>query len=168
MYFRKAFHYYWPQIKKYKWSGMLVFLGYGLGNLLAYIVTPFLYKKIIDLVSVSSPVLVPMDQLFHLVYFVVLTIIAYLILYRVGDYSIVYFQGNVMREIHNDTFQRLMNHSYKFFSNSFAGSLVAKAKRFVASFERLSDVVSFSLWSAFLQLTGVFVVLFWTNYKLGF
>src|SRR3989344_6258222 len=167
MYFRRVFHYYWPQVKKYKWSFLLTFFFYGVGTILAYIITPYLYKKIIDLISISAPELVDLKRLFYFVSLVVVNITAYLIIYRLGDYLIVYFQSNAMREIRNDTFRRLIDHSYKFFSNNFAGSLVTKAKRFVSSFETMHDMASFNFWSATIQLLGVFIVLFLNSTKLG-
>lgn len=167
MSFRRVFHYYWLQVRKYKWSFFLTFLFYGIGVVLAYLLTPYLYKKIIDLISVANPLQVDIRELFYLIALVAGTIISYLVLYRVGDYLVVYAQANIMREIYNDTFRRLLNHSYKFFSNTFAGSLVTKAKRFVSSFEMMHDVVSFSLWMALIQLVGVFIILFLTSPVLG-
>jgi len=168
MYFRRVFHYYWPQVKKYKWPFLLVLFGYGVGVVFGNVVNPYLYKKIIDLVSLTAPNAAIAPDIFRLALFIVLSIIIFTIFYRVGDYAVAYFEANVIREIHNDTFRRLMNHSYKFFSNHFTGSLVAKARRFSGSFEKISDVVSFSIWFTIVQLTGVFIVLFLSVPTLGF
>src|SRR3990167_6168905 len=168
MYFRRVFHYYWPQVKKYKWPFLLVLFGYGVGFVFGNLCNPYLYKKIIDLVSLTAPNAAIAPDIFRLALFIVLSIIIFTIFYRVGDYAVAYFQSNVIREIHNDTFRRLMNHSYKFFSNNFSGSLVAKAKRFAASFERMDDIISFNIWFIFVELIGVFVVLFLNVPKIGF
>lgn len=168
MSFERVFHYYWPQVKKYKWSFGAVFLFYGLGVFLAYILTPVLYKKIIDLISVSGLEFVEVKELYFFVFLVAAVTIIYNIAFRVGDYTIVHFQSKALREISNDTFNRLLKHSYRFFSNNFSGSLVAKAKRFIAAFETIHDIVSFNLSAALIQLAGVFIVLFITAPGIGF
>jgi ABC-type multidrug transport system fused ATPase/permease subunit len=125
-------------------------------------------KKIIDLISGAVPNDILRDQLFHYIFLVTVAVFVYQILYRIGDYLISYYEANVIREIHNDTFARLMNHSYKFFSNNFSGSLVSKSKRFAASFERITDIISFQLWFTLVHLTGVLTVLFLKAPQIGF
>ena len=166
-YFR-LFHYYWPQIKKYKWSFFLSFIAYAGGVIFSSVIVPILYKRIIDIISNANPGSVSSEDLFAVLVKLILVILIFNVFYRAGDYLISYFQANAIREIHNDTFRRLMNHSYKFFSNNFSGSLVAKAKRFAASFERMSDVISFNFWFIFVQLMGIFVVLFFQAPQIGF
>lgn len=168
MLFSRIFHYYWQQIRKYKWSFFLTFLAYGGGFVVAGIVNPFLYKKIIDLMSDSDPNPALNQELFHYVLLIAIVVLGYQSLFRAGDYLITYFQSNVIREINNDTFQRLMNHSYRFFSNNFSGSLVSKSKRFSASFEKISDITTFNLWFTFVHLTGVLVILFLKAPFIGF
>ncbi len=160
MRFNRIFYYYWQQIRKYPWSFYLTFVAYGLGIVFSSILNPYLYKKIIDLISGATPSASIESTLFNYLLLVAISVFVYNLFYRVGDYCIAYFQANVIREIHNDTFNRLMNHSYRFFSNNFSGGLVSKAKRFAASFERISDIVSFHLWFTFVHVLSVLVVLF--------
>ena len=168
MLFKRVFYYFWLQIRKYKWSFYLTFVAYGVGVVFSNIINPLLYKKVIDLISGAAPNLALAESLFIVVAEIAVVVIIYQTFYRIGDYLIVYFQANVIREIRDDTFIRLLNHSYKFFSNNFSGSLVSKSKRFAGSFERMSDVVSFNFWFTFIQLSGVFVVLFFQAPEIGF
>lgn len=165
---KRVFHYYWPQIQKYKVSFYTIFATYGLAVIFSNVINPFLYKRVIDLISVSKPDISMYNDIFHVFIQIALSIVIFLGLYRAGDYFITYFQGNVIREIHNDTFDRLLNHSYKFFSNNFSGSLVAKSKRFAASFERMDDILIFNFWFICVELIGVFIVLFLNAPKIGF
>ncbi len=51
--------YYWPHLKRYKKSALLAFFSYGLGVVGGGIITPLLYKRIIDIVSTAgNPALV--------------------------------------------------------------------------------------------------------------
>jgi ATP-binding cassette, subfamily B, bacterial len=167
MSFSRVFHYYWPQVKKYKWSFFLVFFGYGGGILFANILNPYLYKRIIDLISAVGFSEALSGDLYQIAFWIVLSVIGFSVFYRIGDYAIVYFESNVIREINNDAFTRVLNHSHKFFSNNFSGSLVAKAKRFSASFERLNDIISFSFWFVIIELSGVFLVLLFSAPRIG-
>lgn len=164
---KRIFHYYWLEAKKYKWSLLFMFIVYGAGDVLSNIVNPLLYQRVVDTISGSTPSADLSGSLFHVAFLLLLVVLSYQALYRTGDYLIVYFEANVIREIHNSTFLRLMNHSYRFFSNNFSGSLVAKAKRFASSFERITDVVVLNIWFALVQLTGVFIVLFIQVPKVG-
>ncbi|MEK7572435.1 MAG: ABC transporter ATP-binding protein [Patescibacteria group bacterium] len=165
--FKRIFHYYWLQTKKYKWSFYFTFIIYGLAVVFSNILNPILYKKIIDAVTQKIPSGDLKSDLFFILFEIVIVVVSYQILYRLGDYFIINFQSNVIREIHNDTFKRLMNNSYIFFSNNFSGSLVAKAKRFASSFERLTDIISYNFWFTIVQLAGVFIVLFIQVPKIG-
>lgn len=168
MSFTRIFYYYWQQIRKYKWSFIFLYIAYGSAVLVASVLNPFLYKKIIDLISGAVPSAQLNQQLLDYVLLVAITVLSYQALFRIGDYLITYFQSNVIREIHNDTFNRLMNHSYNFFSNNFAGSLVSRAKRFAASFERISDITTFNFWMTIIHLAGVLVILFFKAPFIGF
>ena len=65
-----------------------------------------------------------------------------------------------MKELSNYSFKKLQDHSYQFFVNNFQGSLVAKTRRFIRSFEVLQDNITFTFWKVILQLSGMFAVLF--------
>ena len=168
MSFSRIFYYYWKQIRKYQWSFYFIFIAYGMAILVSSIINPILYKKIVDLISGSIPDVNLSQKLFHYVVLVAVTVMSYQALFRAGDYLITHFESNVIREIHNDTFQRLMNHSYRFFSNNFSGSLVSKSKRFAASFERIADIVSYNFWFTLVHLSGVLVILFLEAPLIGF
>jgi ATP-binding cassette subfamily B protein len=156
------------QAKKYYWSFYFIFITYGLGVLLSDVINPLVYKNIIDLISNFVPDSGLAKNLFGFFFLMVLVMLGHQTMYRLGDYLIVKFEAKGIREIYNYTFSRILGHSYRFFSNNFSGSLVAKAKRFASSFEKITDLLSFNFWPTFVQLTGVFVVLFIKVPKVGF
>ena len=82
--------------------------------------------------------------------------------YRLGDFAISRFESKTMKDLMDFAFTGLTRHSYKFFTNSFAGSLVTKVKRFVRSFEDAFDAISFVFWMTAVRITGIIVVLFFT------
>jgi ABC-type multidrug transport system fused ATPase/permease subunit len=157
--FLRILFYLKPHIKKHWVSLSLVFIGYGSGILFSLIFKPYIYKEIVDVLISGGPRDKILTEALHLGGIVVISIILYTLGYRIGEYASSYFQSNVMKELYDSTFKRLLKHSYSFFSNNFSGSIVAKAKRFNRSFEVFSDVITFQVWASLLTLTGVIIVL---------
>lgn len=119
------------------------------------------FKKIIDLIS--NPNLIKTDisgELMHLVFINIGIIVLNYTFSRIGAFSIVYFQSNLIRELANYAFKNITSNSYAFFSNRFVGSLVTKSRRFVKAFEVMHDSLVFNFWSTLVILVGVFFVLF--------
>ena len=158
--FSRILSYLWPQAKKYKISFALVFIGYGIGVLLDTVAKPFIYKEIIDAFTSNTAPEAILHRVTTLAILLCFIIVFYVASFRVGDYATSYFESRVMKELHDMTFDGLLDHSYHFFSSNFSGSIVAKAKRFSKSFETFFDVIGFQVWFSIVGLTGVIVVLF--------
>ncbi|MEX2029014.1 MAG: ABC transporter ATP-binding protein [Candidatus Paceibacterota bacterium] len=141
-------------------SFSLIFIGYLVGVVLNDIIQPLLFREIIDALSSGGDRDVIYAEVITLAFFIVGLVVLYNIGFRTGDYANAYFQSRVMERLYNFTFNRLLEHSYRFFSNNFSGSIVAKSKRFKRSFESLVDVISFQIWFSFVSLVGVVIVLF--------
>lgn len=147
---------------KYKWSFYLTFFFYGLREFFIAVLKAFYFKKIIDIISNSSlPREVLTSQLINLVIINILIIFGDYICSRLGAFSIVYFQSNLMRELSDYSFGKIIKNSYNFFSNRFTGSLVTKSRRFVRAFEVMHDTLVYNFWSTFITLAGIFIILFW-------
>lgn len=158
---RLIISYFLPHIQKYKWTFYLAFVGYGISFILGGIIQPLYYKEIMDIItsSVEDSATVA-DKLIAVVWTIGIVIVIRTVVHRLTDYAMVYCQSKILQELNNYAFAKLQNHSYQFFVNTFQGSLVAKARRFVRSFESLHDKVVYSFWQAAIQLFGVFIVLF--------
>lgn len=160
--FSRIFFYIWPHARKHWVSCTLVFSGYAVGVAFDSILRPYIYKELIDVLSSGGDMEVIIERAMFLWFLLCGSVILHNIGFRMGDYANSYFQSNIMKELHDAAFRRLLRHSYHFFSNNFSGSIVAKAKRFTRSFETFFDVVSYQLWFSLLVLTGIIVVMFIT------
>lgn len=158
---RLIISYFWPHVKKYKFTFFIAFAGYGVSNILGSVIKPLFYRDIMDVVVASdgNGFSVASQVLWFVKAVAVLTV-AQAIIHRLTDYAMTYCQSKVMKELSNYAFVKLQGHSYRFFANNFQGSLVAKARRFVRSFEALHDSLTFTFWKVILQLAGIFIVLF--------
>lgn len=89
------------------------------------------------------------------------------IFWRLAGFINNYFQPKIMSDIANECFDNLHQHSYKFFSNNFAGSLVKKVTRLVGSFEAVADKLYWDILPLILRITIITGVLFYLSPKLG-
>lgn len=135
---------------------------YMVAGIFSNVVSPWVYKKIIDIVS--SGVIQDAATL-HSLYFWIgilggVLFIYNIFLYRFGDIFDSYFQSKVLRDLANDVFERIHQHSYAFFADNFSGSLVSKAKRFIWGFPSVFDRFIWNIVLPGFSLLGVIVVLF--------
>ena len=163
----KIFKYYWPHIKKYKLSFFITFVLYALGTIGFNVLAPILYKNIVDLISSVGVPAVVIGSIFSLLLTYGIVFILSQILWSIGNYTLTYSQSNIMRDLYNDSYKRLQQHSYGFFTGRFVGSLVAKVKRYVDSFETIHDMVSFRIFLDVITLVGTVVVVSWFSHLLG-
>lgn len=164
---KRVFLSYAPSFKGYWFLTILLFVAYGLAALISNVMLPLVYRSIIDTVSATEIRQSVADTLFRSFSWLVIGIVAHNTFYRVGDYLIVYVESRMMKRVSDRTFSALEQHSYHFFSGNFVGSLVAKAKRYVKSFEDLFDQTVFSLWMTIIKLVGIFVALLVLSLVLG-
>lgn len=166
---KRIIYLYWQHAKRYKTSFFLVFFVYSIGVLAESALAPYLYRTIIDSITnfialngVGAPIITSTfaHEIMGYVGLIVLIFLADRVFYTIGDYSISNFQTKTLRDISNYSFERIINHSYQFFINSFAGSLVKKAGRFVYSFEDIHDILVYSVWLPVVRLVAVYIVLF--------
>jgi ATP-binding cassette subfamily B protein len=86
---------------------------------------------------------------------------------RLGQFAILYTDAKVMTDLVRTAFDKLLLHSYGFFTNNFSGSLVRKVTRLSKSFEDVSDQIFFNVLPVIISLAGIIIVLFSRNKLLG-
>lgn len=111
--------------------------------------------------SVSEPNLV--GQLMAIVFTILgLNLISWLG-WRTATFLQVYFQSGVMRDLRNEAFEYLMHHSYGFFSDNFAGSLVQRVNRYANSYDNVGDRIVWDFLSLFIQIVGTLTGIWYFN-----
>ncbi|MFT6829515.1 MAG: ATP-binding cassette subfamily B protein [Candidatus Paceibacteria bacterium] len=161
--FKRVVWYFLPFLTKYKYSVIATFIFYGIVIFLSAVITPLIYKNIIDSLSVADP----NQALIRLFIILVVTRLFIFVFRRVGDHIIVGFQTKAIRDIYNFSLNKILEHSYLFFVNNFVGSLVTKTKRFTRAFEEIFDTILFRFYFTAIYLVGMFVVLIRENTLLG-
>lgn len=159
--------YYWPHLKKYRKSTFLVLFSYAVAVVGSGMITPILYKRIIDVVSGSVPSAADSAILIHTVLWLGLVLFLYNLFFRMADYTLTHSQSHILKNISDDAFSRLEKHSYGFFASTFAGTLVAKVRRYVGAFETMQDQFVFAIWMNGLRLIFAVAVLSYFSWILG-
>lgn len=93
-----------------------------------------------------------------IVAFIIFEIIDW-VAWRISGLAVVNFEIKTMRDLYRKVFDHLMQMSSRFFNDTFGGSLVAQTNRFVASMEKIYDVISFDLLILFIRLIFSTIIL---------
>ena len=158
--FSKVFKYTWPHIKKNQWVFYFIVFFYGFRVLIDFVIMPMFFKQLIDLFS--SPLIdrsVLSGQVFRLFFIISGLHIFIFCLARLIKFTYFKFLAKLNRDARDFTFKKISNHSYTFFSNIFAGSLVTKSRRFVGGVENAVDILVFQFFQLTIIIAGSLVVL---------
>jgi len=82
------------------------------------------------------------------------------IMWRLSGLAAVNFSVKITRDLYRNVFDHLMQMSSRFFNDTFSGSLVAQTNRFVNSFERIYDVLSFDILMLLIRFIFSTIILF--------
>lgn len=159
---------YWPFIVERRFAIAGTMFLYGVGSMLGAVINPLIYKRIIDVITRSGgdPAAASADLTTALI-MLAASLISLQIVFRVADWLGVWQQAAILKRLSDYVFAGIQKHSYQFFVNSFAGSLVAKSKRFVDSFETLEDTFMFDVWMNGLTVVTILVIMTWLSPILG-
>ena len=131
---------------------ILTIITYGIATFVESILKPLFWKSILDaLTSESNP--------YPYFWLIVLSVFVAWIFNRFGDYFIVRSETNIIKYLKDYAIKHLLRHSTDFFLSAFAGSIVAKSRRFAEKTETVFDEFVYTLIRVVIILAGVFYVL---------
>ena len=153
---------FWRGIKPKKWLLFVFILSIILVNIVTIII-PLFYKQFFDIVSAGADPAIIGQQLLKIVFYVLgLNLVAW-VLYRIATLANNVYEPAVMANLKQQSYDHLMGHSYSFFVNNFAGSLVQKVNRFARAFERMTDDLIWNLLPLVVRVTAILIVVFLIN-----
>lgn len=155
---RRTLHYYWVATKRYK-RAIAIFMPLIVVAVLAGdIGQNYVLSQIIDQLSKyqSGTDVTRLWQLFAM--YAALAVIA-MVAWRLEVISYMKQSAKTLRDLERMMFKRLMKHSYKFFTNRFAGSIVTQFNRFLRSYESIEDIATFEVFTMLLRISFSILVL---------
>lgn len=141
---------------------------FGIGFFCSTTVAAFLFSRIIGILSDTSlPREAAFAQVMTWFLWLCLNYAVFNLGYRVGDFSLVRAQALVLRDLTAYAFSAIRVQSLTFFENEFTGSLVAKSRRFIASFEKIHDRFVFGFFMITINIIGISTTLLLTSRLIG-
>lgn len=153
---------FWNGIKPQKWALFFLTISIVLANIVGSFYAIF-YKKFFDIISVGGD-----KNQIALQLVVIITQIAILngivwIFIRIFSILLISFEAKTMARLRQQAYDYLIKHSYSFFTNNFAGSLVQRVNRFARAFETLSDQILWAVLPLFVKIISVIIILLFIN-----
>jgi|SRR3989344_4348283 len=133
--------------------GAVVFDTYG----------PFLYKQLFNSLIQNGSV----SELLTVVFKILAVGGLSWCFWRLANFANDFFQPRIMSDIVNTCFKYMHDHSYNFFTNNFAGSLVKKVGRFERAFEDIADQLYWNFGHTILKIIIILIALYFVAWQLS-
>lgn len=151
---------YFVSARRQAWWFMAVLVSYGLASFFSGVLTPLVYRRIIDSIAGATDRLAIAPILTESFWMLIGVIFCYQLFYRTGDFTISAAESKTMEDLNRRTFGAFMRQNYTFFADRFTGSLVAQSRRYTRAFEDIADILVFNFWMPTIRITGIVVTLF--------
>lgn len=163
---RKTLRFFFQEAKKHKLllSSMIFFLVFATISSMAWYLVG---RNFFAALSSTDSKEIIVNSLFHTLLIIILIEFLEWLGWRGFQHSVIRFEAKCMNNINNECFDYLHQHSYRFFTNNFVGSLVKKVTRFVRAFEQITDRIFWDMFSLALKVLIIGGVLFYLHPVLG-
>ncbi len=156
--YSRIFYYFWRETKGYR---LFIFISYiliAIGTILTNALEPKIYQKIIDSVYSAQSVSWTKELTSSFVLLIIVLAVGF-IAWRINEFLQSYVQSKITTRITNMVFGKILTHSRRFFSNNSTGSVIAKAGRFIGTFESIYDILIWNFFASILGFAGIIFVL---------
>ncbi len=156
----RTLHYYWQEIKKYKWYALGTFLITPVVVFIKAILAPLIFADLIEKVSQGLPfeelVGIALGEIF---FFLFLYMLNKLVLEELRLFWCWKLELLAIYDLADLCFDTVSAQSMQFHSDRFSGSLVSQTNKFIWAFERLIDVIVWDFWPMLVYIIMVVIVL---------
>ncbi len=130
------------------------------GGEIVNVIAPLYYKQFFDVLSgAEAPSASTESSLREILYMVFALHLVNWVMNRTAGFLSTATDGRIMAELEKSAFGYLLGHSYKFFTNSFSGSLVRKVRRLSQSYATISENFKWTFLQTATVITTVLVIL---------
>jgi ATP-binding cassette subfamily B protein len=150
---------FWQQVRSYKAIVFFIAICIVAADLSQNVLLPWLNKQLLNTLFLNDRTDTGIHALFVIAALMIGTKLFSWSMYRGMGFMTTSFQTRVMHDLQENAFAYLMRHSYQFFLNAFAGSLVKRVNRLASSFEDFADTIEFNVLPLITTLLGTLLVL---------
>lgn len=153
---------FWQGLEQQKWMFFFCVFFIVLANIFS-VITPLFYKKFFDVIAIAGDQRDTASQLIRIIIQIGILNLCIWVFYRVAVYLNIVYGADTMARLKQQAYDYLMQHSYRFFSNSFTGSLVQRVNRFAKAFETFADQISWHVLPMIIRIASITIVVYFTN-----
>lgn len=156
----RTLHYYWQEVKKYKWHSLGMFISTPIVVFIRAILAPLIFADLIEKASLGLPAeeMLRMAAV-EIIGFFALYVFNKVVLEELRLYWCWKMEVLAMYDLAVNCFTVVNDQSMQFHNDRFSGSLVSQTNKFVWAFERLVDTVIWDLWPTLAYIIMVIIVL---------
>ncbi len=119
---------------------------------------PIYYKRFFDTIGNAVDKTSTAALLIKITFIILAFHLVTWFLWRSSIFLYLSIQTKTMARLKQHCFNYMEYHSYSFFTNNFAGSLVQKVNRFVRSYDELSDIIVFNIIPVSVSVVGSVII----------
>lgn len=163
---RKTLQIYWRHMERRR---ALVFIAFFsvVGASIVSVVLPLYFKEFFDvLTGGQSKGEIYSGLISTLIIIAGLEFLEWT-LWMFAAFSSIHFQSKTLADLSNTCFKYLHKHSFSYFNNNFAGSLIKRVNYFIHSFEDIAGRIIWELIPLVVIISVITAVLVWKNLVLG-
>ena len=127
------------------------------------IIVPVYYKNLFDALSAGIAPAQAVPELVHIIVIILILNLITWLFFRINAFAVTHYQTKIMNRLRQQSFEYIIGHSYSFFNNAFAGSLVQKVNRYMRSFERVTDRFFSDIVPIVTRVIGICIVLWFVQ-----
>jgi len=161
-------HEYYISAKRHWLFFVLTTVSVVIAVVVGSIWAPLFYKKLFDLLSSAAPSSSIVSPLLGVIVAIFTINLTSWVFRRIRDFCLVHIEASVMTDLRQRAYEYVIGHSYAFFSNEFAGSLVQRINRFMRSFERIVERFFGEIVGLLVKVVGISIVLWYVKPVLSF
>ncbi len=157
---------YWRHTVAYPWSLLAVLVAIVLVQA-GELATPWYLRQLFNTIALATPSPAVVTTLLRLVLIIAGISAGVWALRRIFGFSLMYFEGRIMRDLLDSGFGGLIRHSYDFFVSRFAGALTHKVNKFSRAYETMADAFIMQFIPTALFVGGAITILYLRHPALG-
>lgn len=157
--------YYAKSTKPYRWKLIVnvsvVVVGTIVGSVLFRYYLATLFEKLSGYKGGST------EDVYSVLWLLLGLVILEVACWRINDFVMLFRHAAVLRDLEQTVFNKLQVHSYRFFSNNFAGSITTQFNRFIRSYMHLDRILFIDILMTLVDIAASTIVLMFIAPVLG-
>lgn len=151
---------------KYKKTGIFLSLLIVFASI-TNSVTPIFYKNFFNFLTQNQEKNTIVGNLINTLVIIFILLFLRWLFWRIASFLTADFKSKIITDLGNHCFSYIHKHSFSYFNDTFAGSLVKRIKSYTRAFEVISDQIIFELLPLVCNIGVIIIVLFYSNFLLA-